>query len=251
MPVLLLTLALCLAIPNAVQAAGIPDSIAAAVASSGRSAADRERDERDQPAALMAFAGVRPGMTVADIFGGGGYWSELFALAVGSEGHVDLVNNVGYFYYAREGLKARFADGRMESITRHVVESCDLELGQARVDLAVIFMSYHDLYYVDPASGWPRIDASGFLEQVHAAIKPGGYLLIVDHAAVAGSGSASAQDLHRIDERYAQADIESHGFELERTWDGYRNPADDLTKPVFDPAVRGKTDRFTHLYRRP
>jgi predicted methyltransferase len=38
---------------------------------------------------------------------------------------------------------------------------------------------------------------------------------------------------------------------VEQTWDGYRNPADDLGKLVFDPSVRGKTDRFVHLYRRP
>jgi len=74
--------------------------------------------------------------------------------------------------------------------------------------------------------------------------------LIVDHAAVAGTKNASAQTLHRIDEAFAKQDIESHGFKLEKTWDGYRNPSDDLSKNVFLPAVRGKTDRFTHLYRK-
>ncbi len=106
------------------------------------------------------------------------------------------------------------------------------------------------LYYVDEKDGWPGIDASGFLDQLRAALKPGGRLLIVDHAAAAGSGNAPAQALHRIDEAFAKKDIASHGFELEKTWDGYRNPGDDLTKLVFDPAVRGKTDRFTHLYRK-
>jgi len=81
-------------------------------------------------------------------------------------------------------------------------------------------------------------------------LKPDGHLLIVDHAAAEGTGSSSAQDLHRIDEAFAKKDISGHGFELEKTWDGYRNSADDLTKLVFDPAVRGKTDRFTQLYRR-
>ncbi len=198
----------------------------------------------------MAFAGVQPGMTIADIFGGAGYWSELFVRAVGPDGHVDLVNNVAYQNFAMKGLKERFADGRMASIARHVVESCDLGLGQDRVDLAVIFMSYHDLYMADPESGWPRIDAADFLEQIKAAVKPGGHLLIVDHAAAAGSGNSAAQDLHRIDEEFAKRDIESHGFRLEKTWDGYRNPDDDPSKLVFDPAVRGKTDRFVHFYRR-
>jgi predicted methyltransferase len=116
--------------------------------------------------------------------------------------------------------------------------------------MIVIFMSYHDLYYVDEKDGWPAINASGFLDQLYAALKPGGHLLIVDHAAAAGSGNTVAQNLHRIDEAFAKKDISSHGFTLEKTWDGYRNSGDELTKPVFDPAVRGKTDRFTHLYRK-
>jgi predicted methyltransferase len=229
----------------------VPRYVSAAVSAPERSSDDRERDVRDKPAELMTFAGIAPGEVVADIFGGAGYWSELFARAVGPQGHVDLVNNVGYFNFARDGLRTRFADGRMSEIGLHVVESCDLELGKERVDLAVIFMSYHDLYHVDPASGWPRIDAADFLVQVRASLKPGGHLLIVDHAAKAGTGSSAAQDLHRIDERFTQSDIESHGFVVEQTWDGYRNPGDDLGKLVFDPSVRGKTDRFVHLYRRP
>lgn len=247
---LLLKLALCLAIFPPAEAQDIPAPIVAAVAAADRSDADRKRDVTDRPTELLTFAGLRPGMAVADIFGGAGYWSELAARVVGPEGSVDLVNNVGYFNYAREGLKARFADGRMSAVRQHVVETCDLGLGRERLDLAILFMSYHDLYWVDPQEGWPGIDAARFLSQVAAAIKPGGQLLIVDHAAASGTGSSAAQTLHRIDERFTQSDIESQGFALEKTWDKYRNPGDDRTKHVFDPAVRGSTDRFVHLYRR-
>jgi predicted methyltransferase len=66
----------------------------------------------------------------------------------------------------------------------------------------------------------------------------------------ATSSSVAANTLHRIDEAFARRDIEAHGFTLERAWDGYRNSDDGYTKLVFDPAVCGKTDRFTHLYRR-
>ncbi len=189
----------------------------------------------------MAFAGIAPGMKIADVFGGGGYWTELMARAVGPEGHVRLVNNTPYLQFAGEEVKPRFEGDRLPNTELRVVET---------FDMIVIFMSYHDLYYVDEKDGWPGIDASGFLDQLRAALKPGGRLLIVDHAAAAGSGNAPAQALHRIDEAFAKKDIASHGFELEKTWDGYRNPGDDLTKLVFDPAVCGKTDRFTHLYRK-
>jgi predicted methyltransferase len=111
-------------------------------------------------------------------------------------------------------------------------------------------MSYHDLYWVDEKEGWPKIDSDNFLKQLHAALKPGGRLLIVDHAAKEGTGSSAAQTLHRIDEAFTKKDFTSHGFAFEKAFTGYRNTTDDHTKMVFDESIRGKTDRFAHLYIR-
>jgi predicted methyltransferase len=241
---------LLLAAPT-VPAAEVPDFIAKAVAAPERSAKDRERDARDKPAELLAFAGLKPGKKVVDLFGGGGYWSEILVRAVGSSGSVTLVNNPGYFNFAKDDLKARFGDGRLKDVKRRVVESCNLDLGRDQYDLVMIFMSYHDIYWVDEEGyGWAKIDADRFLTQVHDALKPGGHLLLVDHAAREGTGSSAAQDLHRIDEAFTKKDVTSHGFLVEKTWHGLRNSADDRSKNVFDESIRGKTDRFTHLYRR-
>lgn len=243
-----LTLSLLLA--PALEAADIPANISAAVAAASRSDKDRERDAHDKPAELLAFAGVKPGMKTADVFGGGGYWSELLSLAVGPTGSTTLVNNEGYFNFAKDDIQARFADGRLKEVKQLVGKTSELGMGREQFDLIVIFMSYHDLYWVNEKEGWPKIDADNFIRQLHDALKPGGKLLIVDHAAVAGTGSAAAQDLHRIDEEFAKQDFTSRGFALEKTWDGLRNAGDDRSKMVFDPAIRHKTDRFTHLYRR-
>lgn len=220
-----------------------------AIANKDRSAKDRERDARDLPNEVMAFAGFKPGMKVADILGGGGYYSELISYVVGPQGEVLLVNNVPYSEFAKDDLKERFTEGRLANVKRSVVESCTLELGQGKLDAALIVMSYHDLYYFDP-SGWPRINAGQFLDQIQRALKPGGIFLIVDHAAKDGTGSSAAQDLHRIEEAFARKDITSHGFKYEGSFDKLRNPNDDRGVLVFNPAVRGKTDRFVHLYRK-
>ena len=239
---------LLLAAPLAAQT--IPDHISAAVAAPERSAKDRERDARDKPAELLAFAGLKPGMKVADVFGGGGYWSEIIVRAVGPEGSVTLVNNAPYFNYTQEDQKARFGDGRLKEVNRRVVETGNMDLGREQFDLITIYLSYHDIYWVDENAGWPKIDADRFLAQLHDALKPGGKLLVVDHEAVAGSGNSAASTLHRIEEAFAKKDITSHGFMFEKAYDGYRNPGDDHTKDVFDASIRGKTDRFAHLYRR-
>lgn len=232
------------------QAAEVPDNIAKAVASAERPAKDRERDARDKPAELLAFAGVKPGDSVADFFGGGGYWSEILARAVTPGGSVTLINNVGYYGFAKEDLKERFKDGRLKEVKQRVVETPTMNLGNGQYDLIVIFMSYHDLYWVDETEGWPKIDAGSVLTQLHDALKPGGHLLIVDHAAKEGSGSGAAQELHRIDQSFTKKDIASHGFLFEKAFTGYRNTTDDHSKMVFDPSIRGKTDRFAHLYRK-
>ena len=108
---------------------------------------------------------------------------------------------------------------------------------------------HQDLYF-EHGADFPKIDAAQFLEQVHQALKPGGRLLVVDHAAIGGTGHSAAGTLHRIDEEFAIRDIESHGFRLVGRFKGLRNAADDHGKLVFDPAVRGHTDRFVHLYVR-
>lgn len=229
-------------------AAVSPDRYKAAVDNPARSDKDRVRDVREHPAQFMAFAGIKPGMTVADIFGGGGYYSELISYVVGPKGKVLLVNNPPYDKYAHEELEPRLANGRLPNVVYSEVDPADLKLAPNSVDVALIVMSYHDLFYAEPEKGWPAIDAGRFLEQIHAALKRGGKFVIVDHAAAAGSGTGVTGTLHRIDEDFAKKDIAAHGFKLLKTWDALRNPADDRTKLVFDPAIRGKTDRFVHLY---
>jgi predicted methyltransferase len=222
---------------------------AAALAAADRSDKDRERDARERPAEVLAFAGFGPGMRIADLFGGGGYYSEILAHVVGPKGKVLLVNNPPYAAFAKDDQAVRFKDGRLSAVERVVAPSDNLGLGSAKLDAALFVMSYHDLYYAE-AKDFPRIDAGQFLDQVQRALKPGGHLLIVDHVAAPGTGSAPAQTLHRIDEEFTVKDLAAHGFELVGRFDGLRNATDDHSKLVFDPAVRGHTDRFVHLYRR-
>lgn len=225
--------------------------IAGVLASPSRSAADKERDARDKPAEVLALAHFKRGDTVADLLSGGGYYAEILSGIVGPRGKVLLVNNTGYENFGKKGLATRLADNRLPNV-RHIVGPSDaLGMGENALDGAVIVMSYHDLYWVDEKEGWPKVDAGQFLDQIARALKPGGVLLVVDHSAKEGTGSADAQTLHRIEEKFAIADFRKHGLEWEAAIPVLRNADDDRSKNVFDPAIRGKTDRFVHLYRKP
>lgn len=228
-----------------------PDALATALADPARSAADRERDARDKPAAVLALANFSAGQVVADIFGGGGYYSEIIARVVGPEGKVRLINNAPYDNYAKADSSVRFAGSRLPNVSYEVAPPAAMKLGEATLDAALIVLSYHDLYYADTEQGWAAIDAGQFIDQIVTALKPDGVLLIVDHAAREGSGKADAQTLHRIDEAFAKADFLAHGLRWVASSDVLRRSEDDRSKNVFDPAIRGKTDRFVHVYRKP
>ena len=183
--------------------------------------------------------------------GGGGYNAEILSGIVGPSGHVLLVNNPGYDGFGKKGWTERLANDRLPNV-QHIVGPTDaLGMGDNTLDGAVIVMSYHDRYWVNEKDGWPKIDAGQFLDQIARALKPGGVLLVVDHSAKEGTGSSAAQTLHRIDEQFAIADFRKHGLVWEAAMPYLRNPDDDRSKRVFDPAIRGKTDRFVHLYRKP
>jgi len=220
-----------------------------ALAEPGRLPADLERDERSHPAVIIELLGIETGDRVADIFAGGGYYSEILGRVVSPGGEVLMHNNQAYLQFSGRELERRFDGREPVGVRRHEREVDQLDLGENTLDAAIIIMSYHDLYHT--AEGWPAIDKANFMGQIVRALKPGGRFLIVDHAAAAGTGSDSAQDLHRIEESFARADVESFGLKYKGKSDELRNPDDDYGVIVFDPKVRGKTDRFILLFEKP
>jgi predicted methyltransferase len=224
--------------------------IAAAIANPSRTAADRERDARDKPEVTLSLLDLQPGQAVVDLFGGGGYYSELMAGVVGEQGVVVLHNNDGYAKWVEKYLQERYIDNTVPPISVLRSEVADLQLPPATFDAAVMVMSYHDLYYYNPERGFDAIDVAGFFAQLRTALKPGGKLLLIDHSAPDGSGKTLTQEIHRIDEAFAREDLESNGFRLIATSDALRHPEDPRTATVFAKDIRGKTDRFVMVFQK-
>ena len=221
------------------------NAVRSVMASEARSDADRKRDETSKPVDVLKFFGLAPGDTVLDLFAGAGYYSQLAAAAVGTEGRVYAHNNAAYLEFAGDGLKQRLATANTGNLIRYDAEIDAIDLPDNSVDVVLMVLTYHDIYYV--TDGW-ALDGETLFGQIRRVLKPNGVLGIVDHAGRAGSGSADAQDLHRIDAEFARSDIESHGFRLVGSTDVLANPDDDSTVLVFDPAVRGATSRFVYRF---
>jgi len=238
-----LAVAIALACASAPTA---PSDLEAKLASPGRAEEDRARDAGRKPAAVVAFLGIEPGMTVVDLIAAGGYYTEVLSIAVGPDGKV-YAQNTKFVLEFRDGanaraIGARLADGRLPNVERLDREIADLGLPPDSIDAAVTALNFHDIY-----NGAGPEAAAGFLKAVRAILKPGGVLGIVDHS----GGVGDDEKLHRIDEKLAVAAAHQAGFEVEATSDVLRNPDDDRTKNVFEPEVRGHTDRFVLRLRKP
>ena len=222
----------------------------AAVANPGRSAADVKRDALDHPAELLRLAGIKPGMRVADVLAGDGYYSELASSIVGPKGKVLMINNAAFDHWSEGPLQARLASDRLANVEHQTLDLNHMNLAPASLDAILLVKVYHDLYWIDPEGVWPKVDTRGVLDQLAHALKPGGILLLVDHSAKARSGTAAASPLHRIDEAYAIKDFESHGFKVAAKSDLLRRPDDARDQISYKGAALGKTDRFVLVLRK-
>ncbi|MBA2932568.1 class I SAM-dependent methyltransferase [Sphingomonas sp. CGMCC 1.13654] len=224
----------------------LPANIAHAAADPARHD-DAAKDATRHGPELLAFAGVKPGQTVIDLIPGGGYWTRLFAGAVGASGHVYGVWPAEYAKVDDDepGPYKALATG-YPNVT--VLEQPAAALAAPeRVDLIFTAQNYHD--YPDPFMG--PTDPAVLDKAAYAALKPGGAFLVIDHVATAGSGLRDTNTLHRIDPAVVKAQVTAAGFRFVGASKLLANPADDHTKKVFDKTIRGHTDQFVYLFRKP
>ena len=235
------------ALELAPQARG--DALDAALTHAGRPEADLKRDALDHPADILSLLDLKPGMTVADVMAGSGYYSEILSYLVGPSGHVLLINNAAYDKWS-SGLEARLAGNRLPNVKHESVDLNDMQLAPHSLDVVLLIKVYHDLYWVDSSGEWPKIDVNSVLDQLARALKPRGQLLLVDHSASKGHGSNDATTLHRIEERFAIKDFKKHGFKLINKSDVLRMPLDQRDQNTYKGPMVGKTDRFVLVFQK-
>jgi predicted methyltransferase len=228
------------------------ERIAEIVTSPDRRPADRTNDIRRKPDQMLAFIGVRPGMTALDLSAGGGYTTELIARAVGPAGRVygqsrPIDPNRSAPAAPERGaapaaprpagppssplaLAERAknpAAGNIIAVVRRFEDPIPPELASNGLDLVTLMFNYHDL-------GWIGADRGQMNRAVFAALKPGGMYVIADHSGRPGTGISESGTLHRIEEAFLRKEIEAAGFRLVEEGNFLRNPGDprDRNTPV-------------------
>ena len=270
-----LLIAACALAPSESAPTLSPERIAQLVASPDRSVADRSNDLRRKPEAMLAFIGIRPGMTALDVSAGGGYTSELLARAIGPAGTVYGQSQprdptrAPPAPAAPEGASppTPAADAAQEPLrpapapppaspprtSAVALAERDAKLRSAGVAAAAIVpvaQRFDDP--VPPALAAGRLDLVTLMFNYHdlgfmgvgrvrmnlaifRALKPGGAYVIADHAGRPGTGISESGSLHRIEEAFLRKEVEAAGFKLAAEAGFLRNPADPRDRNTPEP----------------
>jgi predicted methyltransferase len=227
------------------RAADAPAYVASAIADPARPKDDRDADVLRDPADTLAFAGVKPGMVVGELFPGGGYYTRLISEVVGPTGKVYGLENAGW----KEAVKLDqqvIAQGGRSNVTLDVEPFGQFKLPE-KVDLFWITQNYHDLHIAK----YGAVDMAAFNRHVFESLKPGGVYFILDHEANPGITDSEIAVMHRITKARVIAEVTDAGFKLADEGKFLERPSDDHTKTIFDPAIRGHTDQYALKFVKP
>ena len=127
---------------------------------------EEERDRLREAETVMDKAGIAPGMTVADIGAGEGYYTIRLAQRVGPRGRV-LAEDI--FPAVRDTLAERVARERLQSVSVRLGAPADPKLPDASFDRVFMVHMYHEI--AQPYE---------FLWRMRPALKSGGLVIVVD-----------------------------------------------------------------------
>lgn len=229
-------------ISSAVQDAA-PDTYDLALQDSRRPPEDVARDDLRKSADMLAFMRLGAGDAIADIRPEEGFFTRLFSPVVGGSGHV-----YAFVPNQTSGRENAFADTLASTYPNVSRVTGKLEEMTFDRPLDVVFMGeeYHD--FTIPRFG---VDVAAMNRRVFEVLKPGGLYVILDHQAADGAGISVSGTLHRIESAELRREVEAAGFVFDGETQAVANPADDHSITVFDPAIRGRTDRFVYRFRKP
>lgn len=225
-----------------------PAHVTAAVADAGRPEADKARDSARKPAEVLEFAGVKPGQVVGELMPGGGYYTRILAKAVGPTGKVYAFFPQGMAQGRPQMLDAIKAIG--PNVVVVTAPGWAPVGAPEKLDLLWTSENYHDFHNGFGPNAPPQ-DIAAFNKAAFDSLKPGGTFLIEDHAAAGDAGPDATSKLHRVSPAQVKAELAAAGFQLAGESDLLKVPGDAHTAPVFDPSVRGKTDKLLMKFKRP
>jgi len=164
---------------------------------------DPARDAWQKPDAVLAALEVKPGMTVADLGAGTGYFSVRLAKAVGDNGKVLAIDVEPKLV---DHIKERAAKANLTQVVAVLAPVDDPTLPARGVDLVLIVDTWH---HID--------DRLAYLPKLAAGLKPGGRVAVVDFKK--GEFPVGPPDAHKLTADAVAAEFRESGWSVAKQWD--------------------------------
>ncbi len=245
----LLTIIFVLVAAFGAQAQGtLEEKVAAAQAAESRPQADVERDRNRKPAETLAFFGMTDDMRVLELMPGGGWYTRILAPVLAENGEFYVAVGAGRVSETLAGSAG------FENI--NVVETNDnlhrpegsrfyamdeFELGVSDLDMVLTFRNLHN---------FEAESRTMMNKQVFASLRSGGLYGAVDHT-MRHMEAMNGENRRRIDPVLVIKEMLDIGFEFVGYSDLHYRADDELEYEVGRHSVRGNSDRFTMLFRKP
>lgn len=162
-----------------------------------------EREVEEAPSKALEALDLKPGMVVADIGAGSGYYASRMATRVGPTGRV-------YATDIQQGmidlLERRIRAEGLGNVTTVLGAMDDPKLPANAIDLAIMVDVYHELQQ-------PQI----FLQRLKATFKPGGRLVLVEFRKE--DPTVPILEVHKMSVAEVKQELEAEGYVIERVID--------------------------------
>lgn len=211
------------------------DAITDAVKSEHRSADAKARDEYRNPQQTLRFFGIKPDMTVVEIWPGGGWYADILAPLLKEDGEYIaahfLIDDESHDYYKKslEGFKDKmqkadhYSDVTLTAF--HPAKAHDIA-PPGSADAVLTFRNVHNWYMNGGIE-----DTEAAFSAFFKALKPGGTLGVVEHEMPESGNDASMKDSGYMKRSVVVAAAEKAGFKLVDSSEVNANPQDNADHP--------------------
>jgi predicted methyltransferase len=219
-------------------AADFSESIKQAMSADIRSDREKDRDRNRKPVETLEFFGIKDDMKVLELVPGGGWYSKLLAPALRDNGQFYL--SLGTKRLKESLLKNKPFD-KVQLVGSEGFEFEGLNFEVNDLDAVLTFRNYHNFDEKERVS----VNKSAF-----KALKAGGVYGVVDHTR-RHMQKNNDENGRRFDPVFAIKEIQQAGFVLVDYSNLHYKSDDELRFEVGRKTVRGNSDRFTLLFKKP